>query len=286
MAGRYARAHGYTQRRQPIQRRRRAVFARRDRPRRRPEDSVRCSVSGQPQLVWSWCGELSLHVVVMNRWAGLATSTTSLGEGRPQFVLRAQSPYSPLARGESLFAELLGHEPVPESRIVGAKVVRGVAQMRLVPRSIRDRLAERVIECLFRKTQHPAGPRDGNPDRGVGRSQFTDQRIHQFFGRFACERYGAARCSTSFSCPSRRIRRFIARISEAWSSVTPGRIPSSMSAFLSQLCSVASLTPKSLAIWKSGGVVLTGDRDHVAPELRGTGFGQRSHPYTEDQVDP
>lgn len=56
----------------------------------------------------------------------------------------------------------------------------------------------------------------------------------------------------SFSCSSSRIR-FLASLSSAASfSVTPGRAPSSLSAFFSQLCGVASEIPKSLAIWEIG----------------------------------
>ncbi len=58
------------------------------------------------------------------------------------------------------------------------------------------------------------------------------------------------------------------------------------SGYLGQLCSVASLTPKSFAIRKSGASFFADDRDHVAPELLGIGLAHRSHPYTEDQIGP
>jgi hypothetical protein len=93
------------------------------------------------------------------------------------------------------------------------------------------------------ETQHPAGHRDGNSVRG----KFKDQRELHFGGSSRAKK-AAARRRISFSCSSSRIR-FLASLSSAASfSVTPGRAPSSMSAFFSQLCRVASEMPKS---WRS-----------------------------------
>lgn len=73
-----------------------------------------------------------------------------------------------------------------------------------------------------------------------------------FPGRFACDRYAAARRSTSFSCSSRRMRFFASRNS-AWSAqVSPGRRPSSTSACLIQFDKDPSEIPKSFAICESG----------------------------------
>jgi hypothetical protein len=73
-------------------------------------------------------------------------------------------------------------------------------------------------------------------------------RVHHFPGRFACDRYAAARRRTSFSCSNSRIR-LRASPSSAFSvAMVPGLIPSSTSAAFNQLIRHDSLIPKSAAI--------------------------------------
>lgn len=64
--------------------------------------------------------------------------------------------------------------------------------------------------------------------------------------------YAAARRRTSFSCSSKRIRLFASRSCLRSSSLSPGRWPSSISAFFIQLNRDASETPKSFATYDSG----------------------------------
>ena len=79
-------------------------------------------------------------------------------------------------------------------------------------------LLEPPIVRLACKLQHPTRHRDGDPVGG----ELTHERVEPFPGRFAWDRYAAARRSTSFSCSNSLIRRRAARRSKASAVVTPG----------------------------------------------------------------
>jgi hypothetical protein len=83
--------------------------------------------------------------------------------------------------------------------------------------------------------ENPTRHRDRHPHRGAGRGKVTDERVHHFPGRFACDRYAAAGRSTSFSCSSKRVRRLSSPSSARSTSVAPGLRPPSTSSALSQL---------------------------------------------------
>ncbi len=86
-----------------------------------------------------------------------------------------------------------------------------------------DGAFEPRVVPVGRQAQDPARHRDRHPDAGTVRGHLTDEREDYFPGRFACDRYAAARRRTSFSCSSKRIRLFASRSSSRSSSVSPGR---------------------------------------------------------------
>jgi hypothetical protein len=72
-------------------------------------------------------------------------------------------------------------------------------------------------------------------------------RVHLFPGKLACDRYSAARRSTSFPCSSSRTRLRSSRFSACSSLDGPGRLPASRSAWVIQFVRHDSEILKSAA---------------------------------------
>ena len=125
------------------------------------------------------------------------------------------------------------------------------------------------------KLENPARHRDGDPVVG----QLADEREHHFPGRFAWDRYAAARRRTSFSCSSSRIRRLPPQLI-----VLRGgraRLDAVLDiSGLSQFSRHDSEIPKSAAIVleQHAGLAAAGHPDHVLAELTGIGLGHGEHP--------
>ena len=77
-----------------------------------------------------------------------------------------------------MVGDLVGHEPIPELRIIPVDVESEVRQMGVVPVPLGDRVASPFAPTLGLKAQHQAGHRDGNPVHG----KVTDQRVDHFGG--------------------------------------------------------------------------------------------------------
>src|SRR5690625_6080825 len=70
-----------------------------------------------------------------------------------------------------------------------------------------DSLRPLHVVGLLGEPQHPARHRYRHPHRGAGGGHLTDEREDYFGGVMcACDRYAAARRSTSFSCSNSRTR--------------------------------------------------------------------------------
>src|SRR5690606_27737089 len=79
---------------------------------------------------------------------------------------------------------------------------------------------------LLTEAKHPARHRDRHPNPGTWRGHFLDERVDHFGGvTCTCERYAAARRSTSFSISSSLIRFNAALISRRSSGSVDGVIP-------------------------------------------------------------
>ena len=124
-------------------------------------------------------------------------------ETAPPPVGRADPPHGPV---DSRRGRRLGpHRPGTGSRTPGRRRGRRRRRWPGRPRRVRASLTghgEPAVVGLAGELKDPARHRDGDPVGG----ELTDERVHHFPGRFACDRYAAARRSTSFSCSSSRIR--------------------------------------------------------------------------------
>ncbi|NMF10273.1 hypothetical protein HF852_11810, partial [Corynebacterium xerosis] len=105
-----------------------------------------------------------------------------------------------------LVSEFVGEEPVAEGGVISVQVVQLVHQVRVVVVTPADRVLEPLVVPLGRQSQDPARHRDRHPDPGADRGHLLDEREDYFPGRFAWDRYAAARRRTSFSCSNSRIR--------------------------------------------------------------------------------
>ena len=138
---------------------------------------------------------------------GLRSSCRCGPRGLPntdhQPFARADPPRGPVGHRLALLAGLVGQEPVAELRVVAVGVEQRVRPVRRHPLGVGDRLGQPAVVRLPGDLEHPTRHRDGDPVDG----QLADERVHHFRpGRFACDRYAAARRSTSFSCSSSLFR--------------------------------------------------------------------------------
>ena len=168
------------------------------------------------------------------------------------------------------------------------RVEHGVCQVRVVPLGVGHRSSQPPVVGLKGDLQDPTRHRDGDPVD----SEFTDERVHHFPGRFACDRYAAARRNTSFSCSSSRNRFRSSRFSPSSSDAGPDRSPSSRSARLNQLFKHDSEIPiRHDVLHPDARLTTTGDADHVLTELSGIRPRHGAHPSssahsTTDQMSP
>jgi hypothetical protein len=100
--------------------------------------------------------------------------------------------------------------------------------------------ASQTCSSARRRTPASRNPAPGGSPRVPVGGQFLEQREHHF-GSDASDKHAAAQRRISFSCSSNRIRFFASRNSAASARVTPGQLPSSMSAVSA---SVANRIPR------------------------------------------
>jgi hypothetical protein len=181
---------------------------------------------GQPQLIWFLGGEIPLDQIVMHRRSDLAVLAALLTEHTPPAVVRADPPRGPLSHRLTGDPRLLDQVPIPELRVIGMGVEQRVSPIRLDAFGVDDRRGPPPVIRLAGELEYPPRHRHGDP---VG-SELIHERVEPFPGRLACDRYAAARRSTSFSCSNNLIRRRAPRSSADSLVLLPGLAPSSISA--------------------------------------------------------
>ena len=131
---------------------------------------------GEPQLVRSLGGEVSLDEVVMDRRSGPATESPLLRVRRPNALLRAQAPHPVLRRPMPEPLELVCDEAVSEGRVVVVDVHGDVREIGVVQVPVAAGPASPLEVSLPRELEHPAGHRHSNVFGG----KITDQRVSHF----------------------------------------------------------------------------------------------------------
>src|SRR5699024_2492081 len=167
-----------------------------------------------------------------------------LADGTGPAADRADPPGRPpahlLARGLSFIGEVA----VAELWVFSVRVEQGIGPVRLGEFGIGDRALEPPVVRLTSYSKYPTRHRDGDAVSG----ELAHERVPPFPGRFAWDRYAAARRRTSFSCSNSRTRRLASRSSWDSADVVPGLIPASTSALRIHFCNVRRWIPKSAAI--------------------------------------
>lgn len=87
---------------------------------------------------------------------------------------------------------------------------QGVESVGLVPLLIRHGVGQPSVVGLAGDLQYPARHRHRDT---IGGGEIAYERVEPFDGRFACDKYAAARRSTRFSCSKSRLRRRSSRSS-------------------------------------------------------------------------
>ena len=140
---------------------------------------------GQPQLVRPGRGEVPLDQVVVGRRAGLLPVLAALlPEHRPPAVGGTDPPHGPVTACVTGLTGLISQQPVAELGIIGMGVEDRVGQIGLIEVPVGDRAGEPAVVRLAGELQDPARDRDGDPVAG----QLTNERVHHFPGRFACDK--------------------------------------------------------------------------------------------------
>ena len=101
-----------------------------------------------------------------------------------QNLVATDSPHRPVATRLAGLTGLVGQQPVAVLRVVEVGVEHGVGQVGLGQFPWPDWRGEPAVVGLARQLQDPARHRDGDPVDG----QLTDERVHHFPGRLACDR--------------------------------------------------------------------------------------------------
>src|SRR5699024_8880623 len=162
----------------------------------------------------------------------------------PPLVVPADPPRRPLTHHLAGLCGFTDEEPVAVLGVVEVCVQQCVCSVGLGQLGCGDLLVPPVIVGLTGELQDPQGHRDGNVVSG----ELAHERVPPFPGRFAWDRYAAARRRTSFSCSNSRTRRLASRSSWDSADVVPGLIPASTSALRIHFCNVMGWIPKSAAI--------------------------------------
>ena len=100
---------------------------------------------------------------------------------------------------------------MPELGVIAVRVEQRVRAICLHHLAGGDGVRQPPVVGLAGELEHPTRHRHRDPRGG----ELSHERVEPFPGRFACDRYAAARRSTSFSCSSSRFRLRASRISAA-----------------------------------------------------------------------
>lgn len=175
---------------------------------------------GEPEPVRRISAEHPLDMVVEHGRPGLLALPASppLRRGEDP-SLRAQLPRRPPAHPPPRSTSFVGEVSVAERRVSMVRVMQRVDPIRAEHIGVPDRVVSPPVVGLAGELEDPARHRHGNPRVG----ELRYERVRHFGEpprrRFACDRYAAARRSTSFSCSSSRIRFFSSRASAASATV-------------------------------------------------------------------
>jgi len=91
---------------------------------------------------------------------------------------------------------------VPVFGIALVSIEQRVRPIRLGQLTVAYGFGQPSVIRLASKLENPTRDRDGDTVGG----QLTGERVEPFPGKFACDKYAAARRSTSFSCSRTRLR--------------------------------------------------------------------------------
>src|SRR4029450_769053 len=161
---------------------------------------------------------------------------------------------------------------------MGVGCEQGVGPIRLDAFGAGNRISPPAVVRLTGELEYPTRHRHGDSVGG----ELAHERVEPFPGRLDCDRYAAARRSTSFSCSNNRFRRRSSRNSADSLVVLPGLVPSSMSAWRIHFDSVIGCTPKSAAICSmvTPSSRLRATRTTSSRNSRGDGLGTKTSFHT------
>lgn len=131
-----------------------------------------------------------------------APAPLGFAERTPPAVGRRDPPSSPIRHRFADITRLVCEEPMPELGVVAVRVEQRVRTIRLHHLARGDRVGQPPVVGLTRELEDPTRHRHRDPCSG----ELNHERVEPFPGRFACDKYAAARRRTSFSCSRSRIR--------------------------------------------------------------------------------
>ena len=110
--------------------------------------------------------------------------------------------------------EVVSEDPVPALGIIRVEAAKYPDQVLLLGLTPGNRPFHPLVVRLLREPEYPARHRHRHPDTGTCDGHLTDERVDHFGGVMCiCDKYAAARRSTSFSISSSRTRFKTCRIS-------------------------------------------------------------------------
>ncbi len=170
-----------------------------------------------------------------------------LPECGPSALVSAEPPRSMVSHRFTESLRFVGEEPVPELGVLNVGIVECIHSIRLCEVPPSYWAVEPAVVRLALEIEYPARRLDVDPVA----NELFHERVEPFPAGAACERYAAARRSTSTSCSRSQLRLRSSRSSAFSEQVTPGFWPVSTSSARSHLSSVPTWMPKSFAICAS-----------------------------------
>lgn len=135
------------------------------------------------------------EVVVDARSGLFAVPAALLPEYTPPGVVPTDPPCCPICHHLTDVTDLVSEETMPKLWVIMVGIKQRVRTLSLHDLTLGDWGGQPPIVGLASKLQNPTRHRHGNPRNG----ELLRDRVEPFPGRFACDRYAAARRNTSFS---------------------------------------------------------------------------------------
>src|SRR5690625_4095695 len=112
---------------------------------------------GEPQLIWTICGEVTQHQIIMDRRTrpdGIAARLTLTEHAEP-LVVMTDSPRRPIRHGLAGSVGFVSQQPVSKLRVIPVSVKERIGTISCLQISLGQWLVQTAVIGWTSKLQHP-----------------------------------------------------------------------------------------------------------------------------------